>query len=82
MKTLQRSTSAQNFLRLSLGTLLLLALLPAAIQAAPGDLDLTFGTGGVVTTPVVNPPNGIWASSMLVQGLMSFWRVGIEFKSS
>jgi uncharacterized delta-60 repeat protein len=31
---------------------LLLAMPPAAVQANPGDLDPTFGTGGMVTTPI------------------------------
>jgi len=39
--------------RRSTAWLLLTACLPVALaQATPGDLDPTFGTGGVVTTPV------------------------------
>ena len=37
------------------------------LSAAPGDLDPTFGNGGIVTTPLVNSPDGIWATSMVVQ---------------
>jgi len=41
--------------------------LPAAVQAASGNLDLTFGNGGIVITPITNSPYYDSPSSMQVQ---------------
>ncbi|MDQ3473914.1 MAG: DUF4214 domain-containing protein [Acidobacteriota bacterium] len=53
MKAQQKSNFRENIWRLShcLATLLLMIWLPAAIQAAPGDLDPSFGNGGIVISP-------------------------------
>ncbi len=45
----------KNYLRAI--TLLFLVWLTVAVQAAPGDLDLSFGSGGIVVTPITNAPN-------------------------
>ncbi len=37
------------------------------IKAAPGDLDLSFGSGGIVVTPIINAPYFAETTSMQVQ---------------
>src|SRR6266567_4114309 len=53
MKTQQKSNLRGNIWQLShcLATLLLIVWLCAAIQAAPSDLDPSFGNGGIVISP-------------------------------
>jgi uncharacterized delta-60 repeat protein len=53
MKAQQKSNLRENIWRLShcLATLLLIVWLCAAIQAAPSDLDPSFGNGGIVISP-------------------------------
>jgi uncharacterized delta-60 repeat protein len=49
-------------------TLLLMVWLPVAVQSAPGDLDLSFGNGGIVITPITDAANLYdEPNSMLVQ---------------
>jgi uncharacterized delta-60 repeat protein len=59
MKAQQASNLRQTISRLCLctATLLLMAGLPAVVRAAPGDLDLSFGNGGIVVTPITDAAN-------------------------
>jgi uncharacterized delta-60 repeat protein len=41
--------------------------LSASVSAAPGDLDLSFGNGGIVVTPIINAPYYAETTSMQVQ---------------
>ena len=68
MKYFRRKTHhlRQNFLFGLLAVGLFLAM-PALTLAAPGDLDLSFGSGGIVTTPIADPPYTEGARAMRVQ---------------
>jgi uncharacterized delta-60 repeat protein len=69
MKTQQRSNFRRLIRRLGHcpSALLLTIWLTAAVQAAPGDLDLNFGTGGIVVTPITELPYYDEPRSMQVQ---------------
>ncbi len=56
MKRRQKANAIYRIGRLcnGVGTLLLIVWLTVAAQAAPGDLDSTFGNGGAVTTSMSN----------------------------
>jgi uncharacterized delta-60 repeat protein len=68
MKYFRRQTRhlRQDFLFGFLAVGLFLTL-PAMTFAAPGDLDLSFGSGGIVVTSISNAPYFEYASSMKVQ---------------
>ena len=69
MKAQQKLNLRQTMRRLRLcgATLLLTAWLPGAAQAAPGDLDPSFGNGGIVVTSITNNPYYDAPTSMRVQ---------------
>jgi uncharacterized delta-60 repeat protein len=59
MKVQQKSNPRKNIWRLChcLGTFLFMVWLPVSVQSAPGDLDLSFGNGGTVVTPITDAAN-------------------------
>ena len=58
----------QNFYKAIFSLFLIVFVSSAAAQASPGSLDPTFGTGGIVTTPVVGFTNVIRAIAIQPDG--------------
>ena len=69
MKTQQKPNLRQNIRRLChwAATLSLMIWLSALVQAAPGSLDFSFGSGGIVVTPITESPYYEEPHSMQVQ---------------
>ena len=68
-----KNRMAWMFLTLSLMTLLLFSKLPNVVNAAAGDLDLAFGTGGLVITDFaapIEPVTGLGGSGFVANAIV------------
>jgi uncharacterized delta-60 repeat protein len=70
----------EEIMKKVVGFLFLLCCLPGLLWAAPGDLDISFGTGGIVTTPV--GPSHDYANAIVFQPDGKLVTAGFSYPAS